>query len=215
MFGAKNPGPTKKHRSDCSGYVSGICRSLRIEMPGGSGAQEKWCRDHDTYHGGRDGVEWALDHPGSLVFRRAGTAGIRIGHVGVTVGGRKIAQYRGTDYGSGVWSADGSIWTGGAMIPGVAYGNVPLQAPTQQLPQRPNLGPGSPPSHCIEVASYLLRWITGHEIPQVDEWNPFLESTVRDLQRLLHMPATGRLDRNTWAAIDMITISKGHQPAPC
>jgi hypothetical protein len=183
-------------------------------MAAGSLAQEQFCRDHGTYRGGADGVEWAREHPGSLLFRRAGTNGHAIGHVVLVASHDKTLEYRGTAYGSGSWSISGRPFTGGALIPGVSYGRVALQVPTQPLPTRPPLGPGSS-GHCVAVAQYLLVWITGHQIPQTGVWDPFMESTVRDLQRILGMPVSGRLDRNTWAAIDMITIARGQHPTPC
>jgi hypothetical protein len=216
VLGAKNPGPNKNYRSDCSGYISGVCRAVGVPMAAGSVAQEAFCRDHGTYHGGAAGVEWARNHPGSLLFRHAGTGGHSIGHVVLVGSHDKTLEYMGTAYGSGSWGISGRPWTGGALIPGVSYASVPLQIPTQPLPTRPSLGPGSPRSHCIAIASYYLKGITGHAIPQVDVWNPFLESTVRDLQTILHMPVTGRLDRNTWAAVDMIVIHMTGKPGnPC
>lgn len=206
-------------RLDCSESIEGICKRNGIYMVDGSANQEAYCRAKGTYRGGPAGVEWARRIPGALLFRRAGTAGLAVGHVVMVRTPNSTCEARSSKYGTGSWPIAGRPFTGGALIPGVNYVQPappaqPVPPAPAPLPRRPTLKLGDS-GHCVLVGQYELRVVTGAEIPVTGTFDQFTLAKTVDLQKFLHLPVTGQLDTLTWNALDLVFISKGHTPGPC
>lgn len=116
VFGAEvkldDPSPAA---FDCSELVQWAAHRVGVEFPDGVVNQLAACEKART----AISVEQALLVRGALLIRCIGPG--HPAHVAISLGDGTCMEARGKDFGCGVFSAHGRLWTHGALVPGMRY----------------------------------------------------------------------------------------------
>lgn len=200
---------------DCSGYVTVVLRALGIEpgpSPWTSWSIAAWCYDA----GMEVSVDEAIRTPGALLFMgpNRGLEGWgSTGHIAISRGNGTVFEtpaWGAWGHGSGIGSAYGRNWTGGALVPGVHAGDVAyLPVPQDPALQRGSMGPA--------VGDWQVFLNAAGYAPPLaidGEYGPGTENAVRWFQTLCKIVSDGKVGPDTWAARRFIESLPPSSPAP-
>jgi len=110
IFGAEaNPNDPNPKAFDCSELVQWAAHQVGVSIPDGTMNQ----LPHIQRAGKTLPIAKAISTRGALLFRP--------GHVAISLGNGKTIEAKGSQYGVGVFSAQGRRWTAGGLIPGMSY----------------------------------------------------------------------------------------------
>jgi len=110
IFGAEaKPNDPNPKAFDCSELVQWAAHQVGVSIPDGTMNQ----LPHIQRAGKTLPVSKAIRTRGALLFRP--------GHVAISLGNGKTIEAKGSQYGVGVFSAEGRRWTAGGLIPGMRY----------------------------------------------------------------------------------------------
>jgi cell wall-associated NlpC family hydrolase len=110
IFGAEaKPNDPNPKAFDCSELVQWAAHQVGVSIPDGTMNQ----LPHIQRAGKTLPVSRAIRTRGALLFRP--------GHVAISLGNGKTIEAKGSQYGVGVFSAEGRRWTVGGLIPGMRY----------------------------------------------------------------------------------------------
>jgi hypothetical protein len=123
---------------DCSGLVSQVLWHSGMPttaLPTNSADITRWLLAHPSY---RIDKQRARDTPGAVLLLGGPNGYGPQGHIGLSLGGGKTLESRGSKHGVGIYNLSDIAWDDFMLAPSVVYGGAPTPpAPSPQYPITP------------------------------------------------------------------------------